>query len=229
MLPISTKEPARFTPPYLAGQNPKPVFVLAVPTVRERIALDADIVAEGVGFPSQAQLLAALRSGVAEHVVDAEQGPLNDLIDELEALGEAPAAGELGDKIEQLQRTLRPVHRPYAELEAERGRFVRLATLNRTERFLLAVEGEGAPQMERKAGRLTEASIDALAKAYGDAIFAILGAQIAALTQPTADQMGNSKSPPSLPSGPAISRAAKGRPTARAGTSLGKSTRKTRG
>lgn len=228
MLPISTKEPVRFTPDYLDAGDNAPVFLLKVPTMRERIALDAAIVAEGCRFPGNAELIAALRAGVEQHVIEADQPALLAIID---AFAELPStetlAPDLAVKIDGIAKALRPVYPVYAELEGERSRYLSIASLVRVELFLAGTEGDGAPAIERRGGRVTEGSIAALEAAYGAGIIGALGLKILTLSRPDLAQTGNSGSPRSLPSAPATSEAARKRKTAPAGTSSASSTRKT--
>jgi hypothetical protein len=234
MLPISTKAPMRFTPETLAGRADAPEFLLAVPTMRDKIALDAAIAAEGVRYPGDAEFAAALREAVRAHVVFEDQPALLDLIDEFDAAteemraaasgGARPLPAHLANRIEEIARALRPHERKLAAIEAERGRFLSTAMLVRAELLLVGVDGANAPAIERRAGRLTEACAEAIEARYGRGTMLAIGARTIALTSPTPDDAKNFGSPPRSPSDPAISTAASMPPTDPAGTSSASAT-----
>ena len=231
MLPISTKEPVRFTPTRLAGKPDAPTFLLRVPTLRERIALDAAIAAEGVRYPTDAELARTLREAIAEHVVDEQQPELLVHVEGLEVAteeGKQPDP-ELATTLVEIGATLRPHHRALAEIEAERTRFLAIAMLVRAEMLILGVEGENAPPVERRGGRLTEACGEAIERRYGAGTLYEIGARTVALTNPTADDAKNSASPAPSPPGPATSKAARKRPTGPNGTSSATSIESTLG
>lgn len=217
-LPVSTAEPARFTPDHLAGDDP-PVFLIRIPTIRDGITLDAAVAREGVRFPSDSEFATAIRNGIKEHVIDDEQPALLAVVQEWEDLlserQEVPP--ELSEHIAQLQRVLRAHHRELSALEAERQEYFRIALLLRAQTYLMGIEGPDAPAVDRRAGRLTEASSQAIERKYGVGTLNAIGAHTALLTSPTEEQKGNSESPrPSPPARP-TSKAANGRRMARNG------------
>jgi hypothetical protein len=220
-LPITTKEPVRFTPARLAERADAPVFVLRVPSLRERIALDAAIAAEGVRYPPDSELAQALRDGIAAHVLENQWPELLAYVEELEAAAmEGIRPGEeLRERIEEIARTLRPHHRALAEIDARRGEYLATAMLVRAELLLIGIEGEDALPVQRRSGRLTEACAEAIEARYGEGTLIAIGARTLDLTSPSSDAAKNSGSPAPLPSGPAISTAAKPPRTGRNGKS----------
>ena len=226
MPPVSTKDLVRFTPEGMKEREDAPVFLLKTPTLRDKIALDACLAIEGVRYPTNLELAQALRDGVAEHVIDSDHPPLIASLDEFEAASEAgdPIGPELVEQIEQIAKVLRPYHRPLGRVEAERGRFLATAMLVRAEMFLVGIEGENAPKIERRSGRLTEACYTEIDERYGAGTIFAIGARTVALTAPTEDERKNSPSPPPLPPDPETSTEASEPPMARRGKSSANST-----
>jgi hypothetical protein len=221
MPPVSTKELVRFTPESMKAREDAPVFLLKVPTLRDKIALDACLAIEGVRYPSNAELAQALREGVAEHVIDGDQPTLLEILDEFEAASEEGKliGTDLAERIEQIAKALRPYHRPLGRIEAERGRFLATAMLVRAEMFLVGIEGENAPKIEKRSGRLTEACQEAIDERYGNGTLFAIGARTVDVTTPTEDERKNSGSPEPLPPDPATSTAASEPRTVRRGKS----------
>lgn len=74
ILPISGQDRVRFTPPSAENDDPKPVYILAVPTVREQAALTRDLAVEGLEYPSDERLTHLAEQGIGE-IVDEDQRP----------------------------------------------------------------------------------------------------------------------------------------------------------
>src|SRR5574338_80975 len=211
MLPISTKDPVRFTPPSLEGRDDAPVFLLKVPTMRERLALSAAIAEEGVSIPSNSEMATALRDAIAEHVVDEQQPELLGFVDEFAAAVDAGGnlEPELSGKIDEIVNTLRRYHRPLARIGAAREEYLGVLFMVRSAFMIVGIEGKDAPAVERRGGRLTERCIDAIEDRYGRGTVISVGIKCQELTNPTEDDAKNSESPPQSPSGPATSKGAK--------------------
>jgi hypothetical protein len=231
VLPVSTKDLVRFTPERLKEREDAPTFFLKVPSLRDKIALDAALAVEGVRYPGNAELAQVLREGVAEHVVDDDQPTLTAILDEFEAASEEGVllTGELLERVEQIARALRPYHRPLGRVEAERGRFLATAMLVRAELLLAGIEGEDAPPLERRSGRLSENCQQAIEERYGNGTLFAVGARTVDLMSPAADARKNSGSPEPSPPDPGISTAANMPPMARPGKSSANGTKATLG
>ena len=222
MLPISTKEPARIGGLKLpSGAMVEAWFLIKVPSLRDTMAIEAAVVAEGVRYPTDAELVTALREAVTTHVVDAEHPELLAIIDEYEAAIEEKQqpSEEVLQRINEIDRTLRPHHRPLAEFWAARHHASSAFALVRAEMLLLGIEGEDAPEVKHRFGRLTEATVEAIEQRYGRGTMVAIGNRTFDLTSPTAAEAKNSASPQPSPPGPVTSKAAKRQPTEAPGKS----------
>ncbi len=198
--PISLREPIRFTPESWKEDGElkegAPVFLIKVPSIREKIALDTSISLEGVRFPSNQEMAQTLRAGVIEFVADEDQPNLLQILDEFEAAADEgiPATADLSEQIDQIIKALRPVHRPLSRLESERTRFLSTAMLIRAEMFLVGIEGVEAPILERKNGHLTDECLDRVEQKYGTGTLFSIGIRSMDLTTPTEDEKKVSES-----------------------------------
>lgn len=85
-LPLSTKTLVRFTPPGLDGEPGAPVYLLQVPTLRDKAAWRREVIAAGVVYHDATSLRRGLKAGIAA-LFDAEQA--RELIDLLDRFDEA--------------------------------------------------------------------------------------------------------------------------------------------
>jgi hypothetical protein len=227
LLALSTKDAVRFTPDRLKERDPVPVFLLKTPSLRDKIALDAEVQAEGVRYPPNTEYAEVLREAVLAQVLERDHPQLLEIILEYEAVNEEgnPIPAELTERIEEIAKALRPYHRPLAQLEAERTRYLGTAFLVRAEMFLLKIEGDPeAPEIERRYGKLTEDCQNAIEQRYGQGTLFAIGGRTIEITQPTEDERKNSPSPPASPPDPETSTEEPPPPTARRGRSLGNGT-----
>jgi hypothetical protein len=208
-------------------RDPPPVFLIKLPTLRDKIALDACLAIEGARYPNSSEYTAALREGVRDNVVDEEQPDLLAIIEEYEGvLEEGNTIGdELSGKIDQIAKALRPYCRALSQVEGERGRFLALAMLVRAEMFLINIEDTDAPKIEKRSGRLTEQSQDAIEKKYGQGTLFMIGARTVELTSPTEAETKNLESPEPLPPDPEILTVDPEPPMARRGRSSANGTK----
>lgn len=223
---VSTKELIRYTPDNLKEREDVPVFLLKTPSLRDKIALDACLALDGVRYPNNSEYAAALRDAIRQQVVDEEQLMLVAYVEEYEGLSDAgnPIDADLADRIEQIARVLRPFHRPLAQVESDRGRFLATAMLVRAEMFLVGIEGSGAPRIEKRSGRLTEVCQEAIEEKYGYGVLFAIGARTVAATMPTEEEVKNSELLEPSPADPEISTADQKLPMVRRGKSSGNGT-----
>jgi len=195
MPPVSTKELIRYTPDNLKEREDVPVFLIKTPTLRDKIALDACLAVEGVRYPSDSEYAVAMKDGIRQQVIDEDQPMLLAYVDEWEGVREEGNVvdTELAERIDHIAKVLRPFHRPLAQIEADRGRFLAMAMLVRAEMFLMDIEGVDAPKLERRSGRLTEPCQEAIEEKYGTGVLFGIGARTVVLTTPTEDEIKNSE------------------------------------
>jgi len=224
--PISTKDLIRFTPDSLKDRPDAPVFLLKIPTVREKITFESHMEAEGLRYPPAAELYAAMRAAIRDQVVEDEQPALLALIDEAEGAGEEgnPIDAELTEKLDQISRTLTPFYPPLGQISGDRRRYLGMVWLLRAELFLMGVEGQDAPKIERRAGKLTEASIEAIENKYGNGTIVQIGIRTMPMTSPDETERKNSELLEPSQQDLEISTADPSPPTVRRGKSLGNGT-----
>ena len=229
--PITTKELVRFTPDHMKEQEDAPVFLLKVPTVREKIAFESAMEYEGLRYPQDMELYAVLRDEIKLQVVDHEQPGLLEILDEAEGIagqGETLST-ELAEKVEQINRTLRQHSRMLGQLYADRRRYLGMVWLLRAQMFLVGIEGGGdnVPAIERKNGYLTDACIDAIEDRFGNGTITAIGQRTVLMMMPDEGERKNSESLEPSPADPETSTAAPSLPTARRGKSLATATNAT--
>lgn len=219
MPPVSTKDLVRFTPDRLKEREDAPVFLLKVPTMRDNIAFTTALLEEGLVYPSDVEYVAVLRAAIAECVSDDEQADLLQIIDEYEAAEEAgreavrtgqelePAEDrvDLYRRVDEITTTLRPHYPPLARLIAARSNLTQMMPLVRVRMFLAGLEGEGAPPLGKKFGRLTDATLDRVEGHYGSGTVAAISNRILELTTPTVEEKKTLASPAPLPPAPETS------------------------
>jgi hypothetical protein len=228
VVPISTRDLLRFTPEVLKERDgdEAPVFLLKVPSLRDKINIDAMIAEDGARYPTNAEYAETLRRAILENVIYDDQPALLQYIEEFEAAAQEanPIDPDLFSRIEEIARTLRQFSRRLAAVDAQRTRFVGIAMLVRAEAFLMGIEGEGAPALERRQGRLTDACQEAIERRYGAGTLFMIGSRIVELSNVGEDERKNSPSPQPLLPDPETSREESSPPTARRGKSSGNGT-----
>ena len=203
MLPISAKDIVRFTPDGAGDDDPRPVYRLAVPTVRDRAAVLREITEEGLVFVDDARLHALVREGIGAIVEDSQRAELLKVVDDFEAAGRGggePGA-DIRDEYAQLERFMLDNYQPYRKATAQRFEFLSVAPYVLAGRFLRGWEGV-APEFTRVAGRVPE---DRLERLPGGHLLEIMG-KIYTLMTPDGATRKNSESP---------SRSRKGRKSSR--------------
>jgi hypothetical protein len=230
MPPVSVKELIRFTPPQFEDKENPPVFLIKSPTLRDKIALESCLAVEGVRYPSNSEYVAAMKDGVRVNVIEEEQQMLLAYIDEFESLTDEgnPVDQDLSERIEKIARTLRQFHRPLAQIDADRGRFLAMSMLIRAEMFLVSIEGDdNTIKIEKRLGRMTDACQEAIETKYGTGVLFAIGAKTLELTMPTEPEVKNSESLEPSPADPEISMEAHKLPMVRRGKSSANGTHET--
>lgn len=220
MLPISTKQLHRFTPPEVAWEESPPVYLIAVPTVWVRAEFQQRMTAAGAINPTDDEFRDSLVAGIRSLY------PANDA-DELAALVRA-AAFEAQDeggqtKIVAAERAVRAGYQPYRDLLAERTRFMELRPLIACKMLLKGVE---RVEVEFRT-EFSEVHDDTMA-ALDPAHVVQVGLKAIDLMYVPRGLEKNFESPPPSPPGRKTSEAAGNRPTrSSSGGSGKKSTKKT--
>lgn len=221
--PISTKDLIRFTPDNWKDKDDAPVFLIKVPTVREKIGFEAQMELEGLRYPQNLELYTALREAIKDQVIDEEQPALLAIIDEAEAVseegGDAQPDADLLERVEEINKALRQFYRPLGQVHAERRRYLGMVWYLRAQMFLMGIEGKNPPAFERRGGVLTDKCIEAIEERYGIGTIVQIGIRTIPVMTPDEDERKNSELLEPSPADPEISTAAPSLPTARRGKS----------
>jgi hypothetical protein len=217
VIALSTSEPVRFTPPFMAGKADAPVFLIRPGSVVERAQLEAALAAPpynaGRVFPWD---LADAAADAARALLDGEY--LGQVLDALAAMKASLGVGDLPDEQRQLlvgiDDALTTEWPEYAALRQQEARRNELLPLLCAQRFLVGWEGIEAPFTRGKDGR---ASDDAL-RILGQFFLPLVGREAYRLLY-AEEQRPLSQPPSKSGPGPAISPAAEKR---RSGAKAGK-------
>lgn len=186
MLPISTKTPHRFEVP----GDPPTVYLIKVPSRRERIEFECELLAKGIRLDSDRDLFAIARDGIRAIVAPEQVDDLLALIDEVEAIpfprDDMPK--DLADSFDLVCRTLRERYQRFAMVEASRARYLSLAPLHAAAMFLIGREGE-AP-FPRRAGLIPDEALEGIS----DAHLMLIGYKAMELMRPSERDAKNSGS-----------------------------------
>lgn len=226
MIALSTSEPVRFTPAWLAGRDGAPVFMIRPGTLTERSQLEADL----ASHPYNAGRVYSW--DMADVATDAARALLQgeDLAQVLEALAalRGSAGGEVPLEHRQLligiDGALMEAWPEYAELRAREARRTEFLPLVAAKRFLVGWEGLDTPFTTDKAGKASDDALRALGALFLPAVgmecYRLLYAEAQRpLSEPPSKFAGSG-----LTTSPA---AGARRSAAKAGKSTGKSGRKT--
>ncbi|TVV75547.1 hypothetical protein [Sphingomonas solaris] len=166
MIPISTTEPARWTPPWRAAATPVPVYLLRAAGVVERELIEAELAGEhraGAVYPFQ--LRAAFTAGV--HALIGETAPedaerLVQLIAQRDAAegGEALSDDELA-LIAAAEQVMTEHYPAYRALIAQAQRREALAPVVAFQRLCVGWENVSAPYARDWSG-VTPAAMAAI-------------------------------------------------------------------
>ncbi len=198
MLPVSSKQTVEFTPPDAMEREPRPVFRLQVPTLLQRAQWRRALNEHGATYPSDAQLLAALR----EDLRAINPGNLDQLLEQVDAF-EAAVDGEklkLAPDMLAFETLCRGIGGAYSQALARRGYWGDLAPLVAAQMFVVGWEHAG-PAFKRGHDGVDH---DALA-ALPDAWLRSVGWKAIGLMTLSGDAEKNSAAPSSSPDAPATS------------------------
>lgn len=170
-------------------------YLIAPLTYRERVAYSSDLTREGGVFPSQAQMLEAMRNAVRE-LGAANVVELVAAIDAAEAEPDNLAAQSALATIEAAC-----VEVPaYAALLAARERFMGMMPFVAARHALRGWEGAGMPAFRRERGVVPESLMDEIP----DAEVQIVGFAAAKLMRPGPDAAKNSEGLSPSPESPML-------------------------
>ncbi|MGG5823523.1 hypothetical protein [Falsiroseomonas sp. HW251] len=187
---FSRRDAEWFAPPGAADRR----YLVAPLTYRERQAFRADLAREGGIYPSQAQMLDALRAAVRE----ASPGNADELlavIDGSEATPDDAAVQVQLGTIEAACATV-PI---YAGLLAARQRYLGTLPWVAARHALRGWEGTGLPPFRRARGLVPDDLLEVLPQDEVEAV----GWRASTLMQPGRDAAGNSGAPSPSPETPA--------------------------
>lgn len=220
--PISTKDLVRFTPDSLKDKEDAPVFLIKVPTVREKIAFESMMELEGLRYPPDAELYAAMTEAIKDQVIEDEQADLLQIIEEAEAAAEEgnPLSEDLTAGLDKVNQTLRQFYRPLGQIHADRRRYLGMVWYLRAQMFLMGIEGKDAPPLDRRGGVLSEESIEAIEERYGMGTIVQIGVRTVPVIAPDEGEKKISESLEPSPADQETSTAAPSRRTAARGKSL---------
>lgn len=224
MIPLTRRDPVRFTPEELRGQPGAPVYLIGVPTIAGRAALNRAMAENGAKY----WLPGAFCAEARKVIEDAKPDNLSEVvgvIEEVEALPDVESASEeLARKWELIIGSLRRYAPTIAAMEADNGFWMQMAPYIYAAHFLLGWENVAVEYRRGADRRVLPEVIEQLPAEHVWEIFR----EINRLMRPSQDQEKNSASPSSSQPGPATSAAEKQPLTEASGTSSANDTRETR-
>ena len=179
-LPVSARQPDRFTPPASAGDDPPPVYLIAVPTVMAKAMWQRRVAQAGAVYASDATLTEALRDGINAVVAAESRDAALAVLDrkaelqaeaerllargeeaqaEREALG--LEAAEVMRQVAHIERVVSRGDERYRDMVADRGLWMTVAPVLAAKHFLAGWENApGGVRFRRDPDGL--AAMDAL-------------------------------------------------------------------
>jgi hypothetical protein len=192
---FSRRDAEWFAPPGAAHRR----YLIAPLTYRERQAFRADLAREGGIYPSQAQMLDALRAAVRE----ASPGNSDDLLAVIDASEATPDDAAVQVQLGTIEAACATVP-VYAGLLAARQRYLGTLPWVAARHALRGWEGDGLPPFRRARGLVPDDLLDALPQEDVEAV----GWRASTLMQPGRHAEGNSEAPSPSPETPAPTKAA---------------------
>jgi len=167
-----------------------PVYTIAVPNYRTKAAWTEALIENAVVFPSDRELLTAIKSAVEDGWSDFTVPEVQVIIDEIDALpaGETPST-ESREKIDEMRDATRGF-RAVARLVAARFKWHRLAPYLAAQHFLVDItppKGGAAPAIKKRCGVVSDETLAEIDEAHIRAI----GDKALSLFTPTKDQEKN--------------------------------------
>jgi hypothetical protein len=234
MLPVSAKQPVRFTPweyseeareqARKAGREPPavanpPVYYIEVPNVFNRTAYRTELAKRRIVAPPDEELFEALREGIHAAAPEAEKAAMLATVDAFEADKERKDPA-LRKRYARVESRIADEYPPLAELMARRVHFNNMMPVVACRYFLKGGENLPAP-IELKAGLVTDETLVTLPADHIEEI----GWYVWALMVLSKDQEKNSAPPSPSPSTQPATAEAQSPPTAgQAGNSSANST-----
>lgn len=215
MLPTSAKDVERFDAP-----DADTTYLIATPSLLERAAYRRELAGAGAVYPSDAELLDAVRDDLRA-VDPVNLGALLETLDLFEAQG-ADAADDVKADVLEMEGLVLPLGGRYSAARAARQHFLEVAPIIAARRFLLGVEGEDAASVPFK--RVGQQTSDETLEALPPGHLMLIWLRAVARMQTTDEQKKASVSPSPSPTSPPRSKAAPKRPTVRRGKSTGNGT-----
>ncbi|BBK30313.1 hypothetical protein EDC65_2242 [Stella humosa] len=239
-LPINATNVARFVPSAFsaaartaaveAGEadlqrfDAPPTYLVNVPTPLTRPVYQRAIVASGVHWPDDRELMAALRREVAVALDedDPERARLLDLIDHYSAIGAEAAGAEVTAEVNRIEFAVRQSSRAFAAVVAQRSYFQEMVPLIGAQVFLRGRENPDRI-FRRREGLVTDEELATIPPGE----LAEVCHHIQGLIYLRPAQEKNSDGPSPSRGGPPTSPVAPAPPTAPAGTSSERSSTET--
>jgi hypothetical protein len=231
-LPITATNVARFVPSAfgaaareraeaageadLARFAAPPTYLVDVPTAFTRPRWRHAVLAAGITYPSDAEMMAQLRTEVADALPadDPDRAPMLERIDLWVALGPENAPPALRDEIVRIERAVQRTSPTYAALVADRATYFERASLVGCQFFLRGRENPDRI-FRRRSGLVTEEELAEIPPAE----LTEVGLYIQTLLFLSPAQEKNSAGPSPSPGGPTTSPAEPTPPTAPDGSS----------
>lgn len=162
MLPISPKQPVRFTPPGRDGEDAPPVYLIRPASLRERIAFRRALTAAGAQWITDEALLDGLRAGIREVASPAEAEALIAVVDGAEAVRASGAdlSPDVLADVAEIEGVVRDASPRYSRMMADRAAWLSLAPLVAASMFLVGLDGERP--LARRGGVIPDDVLEAL-------------------------------------------------------------------
>lgn len=172
-----------------------PVFVCRVPAWRDRYLLKNKVAHEGLQHPGETILLSRARTVIAEQRPDNGEAMLAD-IDRVDAVDTSTAEGraesrELRQRVDRHLAALARIDGELAGIMADRATYMEIFAGIAFQMFVESAEGDGAPEIKRRGGMVSEACMGALQPD----VIQIIGTQLLAKMLPTETEAKNSEPP----------------------------------
>lgn len=172
-----------------------PVFLCRVPAWRDRYLLKNKVAHEGLHHPGDSVLIDRARAVIAEQRPENGDVMLADIqrVDETDvstAEGRA-ARRELRQRVDRHLVALSRIDGELAGIMADRATYTEVCAGIAFQMFVESAEGEGAPEIKRRGGMVSEACMSALPSATIE----IVGLQLLAKMLPSEDEAKNSEPP----------------------------------
>lgn len=162
MIPVTSKDLIPFTPESAQEEEPKPVYYLKTPNVAEKALFRRELMAQGAHPVSDERVYHELRKKIPEFITGDDVPAVLACIDEVQALKPGEKLGEDSQKLLEVVEGMVIERDPeYARLIAARSYFFSMIQITGVSMFCVKWDNLPTP-CERKGGRLTEESLEAI-------------------------------------------------------------------